>query len=240
MQEVFKMGEQPRIKVVKDGPYIVSGGVPIAVQTIVTDNHGDSVRWAESSLAGADGGEATPAEEYSLCRCGKSRNKPYCDGAHVEARFNGRETASRVKYIDRAERIEGPLMDLTDAEDLCAYARFCHPRGTIWNLTMVDDPRARDIAVQEARDCPSGRLVAWDGKTGRAFEPSIEPSIGVVKDPAQGCAGPLWVRGGIPIESSDGTEYEVRKNVTLCRCGKSGNKPFCDGTHASAGWTDER
>jgi len=39
------------------------------------------------------------------------------------------------------------------------------------------------------------------------------------------------VRGGIPVESSEGQVYEIRNRVTLCRCGKSYNKPFCDGSH---------
>ncbi|HET8688843.1 MAG TPA: CDGSH iron-sulfur domain-containing protein [Methanosarcina sp.] len=39
------------------------------------------------------------------------------------------------------------------------------------------------------------------------------------------------MRGGIPIESADGKQYEIRNRVTLCRCGKSRNKPFCDGSH---------
>ena len=36
---------------------------------------------------------------------------------------------------------------------------------------------------------------------------------------------------------ADGTTYEVRNRVTLCRCGASQNKPFCDATHASIGFT---
>jgi CDGSH-type Zn-finger protein len=49
---------------------------------------------------------------------------------------------------------------------------------------------------------------------------------------------PIWVRGGICIESADGTPYEVRNRVTLCRCGASANKPFCDGQHAAVGFED--
>jgi hypothetical protein len=84
--------------------------------------------------------------------------------------------------------------------------------------------------VEEAGDCPSGRLVVWD-KRGKAIEPVYEPSIGLVWDSQAGKAGPIWVRGGIPIESADGTTYEIRNRVTLCGCGKSSNKPFCDGSH---------
>ena len=43
---------------------------------------------------------------------------------------------------------------------------------------------------------------------------------------------------GIQIESEDGTLYEVRNRVTLCRCGKSSNMPFCNGSHASIKFRD--
>lgn len=44
--------------------------------------------------------------------------------------------------------------------------------------------------------------------------------------------GPYKVEGGVKIVDADGTEYETRKTVFLCRCGGSTNKPFCDGTHS--------
>jgi CDGSH-type Zn-finger protein len=50
-------------------------------------------------------------------------------------------------------------------------------------------------------------------------------------NPQAGVVGPIMVRGGITIEGADGTVYEKRNRVTLCRCGKSKNKPFCDGSH---------
>ena len=103
--------------------------------------------------------------------------------------------------------------------------------GGTWELTeQSDDPDARQKAIEEACDCPSGRLVAWD-QDGKAIEPDFEPSIGLIEDTQAGVMGPMWVRGGIPIESADGKAYEVRNRVTLCRCGKSSNKPFCDGSH---------
>ena len=51
-------------------------------------------------------------------------------------------------------------------------------------------------------------------------------------------SGPIWVKGGIRIEGADGKSYEIRNRVTLCRCGQSSNKPFCDGTHASMHFHD--
>ncbi|MCA1839511.1 MAG: CDGSH iron-sulfur domain-containing protein [Actinomycetota bacterium] len=44
--------------------------------------------------------------------------------------------------------------------------------------------------------------------------------------------GPLLVKGNFTVIDSEGNEFIVeRKNAALCRCGGSGNKPFCDGTH---------
>jgi CDGSH-type Zn-finger protein len=86
--------------------------------------------------------------------------------------------------------------------------------------------------------CPAGRLVLHDKKTRKEIEDHLEPAIGIVEDPARGCSGPLWVQGGIAIESSDGRRYEKRNRVTLCRCGASDNMPFCNGSHASMKFHD--
>jgi hypothetical protein len=78
----------------------------------------------------------------------------------------------------------------------------------------------------------------WDKKSGKALEPEFEPAIVLIEDPAQNCSGPLFVKGGIPIEAADGYQYEVRNRVTLCRCGQSRNKPFCDATHIRVRFKD--
>ncbi|MCX5970001.1 MAG: CDGSH iron-sulfur domain-containing protein [Coprothermobacterota bacterium] len=213
-----------KVKVTKNGPYLVSGGVPLSEQSIRASGNGQCNEWKE--------GKKYPAQETAaLCRCGRSQNKPFCDGSHVKVRFDGTETASQETYSEQAGITVGPSLKLSDAEDLCAGARFCDCAGGTWKLTKrSDDPEARQLAIQEACDCPSGRLVAWD-QDGRAIEPDFEPSIGLVEDTQAGKMGPVWVRGGIPIESADGESYEIRNRVTLCRCGKSANKPFCDGNH---------
>ena len=213
-----------KLKVTKNGPYLVSGGVPLSEQNIRVDADGQCHGWKE--------GKKYPVQEnYALCRCGHSGNKPFCDGSHIKIKFNGAETAGHETYLEQASEIEGPGLKLTDAQDFCASARFCHRAGGTWELTQQSrDPDARRKAIEEACDCPSGRLVAWD-KNGKAIEPDLEPSIGLVEDTHAGKMGPLWVRGGIPIESEDGTTYEIRNRVALCRCGKSSNKPFCDGSH---------
>ncbi len=43
--------------------------------------------------------------------------------------------------------------------------------------------------------------------------------------------GPYQVKGSFDVVDSDGNRFETEKDVSLCRCGYSDNKPFCDGTH---------
>ncbi len=222
----------PKIIVTKNGPYQVSGNLPLDKQYIIPDKNGNPVEWKK--------GETYPQKgNYSLCRCGHSNNKPYCDGTHEKIKFDGTETAGWEKYADRAEKISGPDLDLTDVPELCASARFCHRAGGTWNLTKKsDNPEAKKAAIEEACNCPSGRLVARDKKTGKPFEKNFEPSLGLIEDPEEGVSGPIWAKGGIPIESENGTPYETRSRATLCRCGKSKNKPFCDGTHIEIRFDD--
>ena len=212
-----------KIKVSENGPYLVSGRIPLSKQIIGIDD-GYSYEWRE-------GTQYPLQRNYALCRCGQSQNKPFCDGSHLKADFKEKETASREPYKAQARKIKGPDLELTDAQELCAAARFCDRAGGIWNLTIHSDkPESKRIALEEAQNCPSGRLVVWD-KEGNAIAPKFEPSIGLVEDPQEDMNGPIWVRGGIPVESTDGITYEIRNRVTLCRCGKSSNKPFCDGSH---------
>jgi CDGSH-type Zn-finger protein len=213
-----------KIKISKNGPYLVSGGVPLSRQIIGIDANGYSYEWRE-------GAQYPSPKNYALCRCGKSNDKPFCDRTHIKANFDGTETASREPYRKLARKIKGPDLELTDAEELCAAARFCDRAGGIWSLTLhSNDPESKKIAVEEAQMCPSGRLVVWD-KEGKAIEPKFEPSAAIVEDPQEDMSGPIWIRGGIPVESTDGSTYEIRNRTTLCRCGKSSNKPFCDGSH---------
>lgn len=220
------------IAITKDGPYLVYGGVPLNVETIGTNRDGGSWEWLP--------GKAIEVEErYALCRCGASSTKPFCDGTHKAVGFDGTETASREPFAEQAVATDGPAMVLEDAESLCGFARFCDVAGTIWALIeQTDDADVRKIVAHEAMHCPSGRLVVRDRRTGDALEPQFKPSLGLIEDPPQNCSGPLWVRGGVRVDSADGSSYELRNRVTLCRCGASENKPFCDGRHSDIGFTD--
>jgi CDGSH-type Zn-finger protein/uncharacterized Fe-S cluster protein YjdI len=104
----------------------------------------------------------------ALCRCGDSKNKPYCDNSHIEAGF-------------------------TDDGSL-GTAMLAPGEG--------DDPGAR-------------------------LELSSAPN------------GPLLVKGPIEIQSADGTDAQSGVKGALCRCGASRNRPYCDGSHAAAGFEAE-
>ncbi|MDP2899709.1 MAG: CDGSH iron-sulfur domain-containing protein [Candidatus Bathyarchaeota archaeon] len=65
-----------KITVSEDGPYIVSGDIPLSEQIIVADDAGFSAEWRK-------GEDYSHEESYSLCRCGRSKAKPFCDGSHA-------------------------------------------------------------------------------------------------------------------------------------------------------------
>ena len=52
--------------------------------------------------------------------------------------------------------------------------------------------------------------------------------------------GPLIIKGVKELKKSNGENIEVKDVIHLCRCGSSGNKPFCDGTHRKTGFRDEK
>ncbi len=225
--------EEPKIKVSKNGPYLVSGSVPLSREAIITDKEGVPEKWKEEKKFEAK-------ENYTLCRCGNSKNKPFCDGSHIKTKFDGTETADiNEKYLDNIEITNSPDLILQDNEKICIGAGFCDRNDGTWELTRKSGSKeCRDLAIEQACDCPSGRLVAIDKKTKKPIETLFKPSIALIEHPNHTVSGPLWVRGCIPIESYEGKQYEKRNRVTLCRCGKSSNKPFCDGTHIDVRFKD--
>lgn len=216
---------EKRIKVSKDGPYLISGGIPVMRESITADSEGTALAWRFET-------KFPFMEKCGLCRCGHSKNKPFCDGTHLKINFVGTESAAPEEYLEKPKVFDGTIIKLIDYEELCASARFCHRAGGIWNLVKdCEDPRIKQIMIEESCDCPSGRLVVHDKESGKIIEPNMEKSIVAIEDPQMGVSGPLWVRGSIPVESADGKTYCVRNRMTLCRCGKSTNKPFCDSSH---------
>ena len=228
-----KAPDKFHITVSTDGPYMVYGRPPLSQQFIMPNNEGASWDFVEGDRYGMED------EPVALCRCGGSKNKPYCDGSHDTHSWDPRLVGTGSSLLDGAEPFDGPTLTLTDNEKFCVFARFCDAKGRVWNLVgQSDDPQARDLTIREANMCPGGRLSAWDNKTEKPFEPTYDPSLALIEDPAIRSSGGLWVRGGIPVQKEDGSTYEIRNRVVLCRCGMSSNKPFCNGAHASMKFDD--
>src|SRR3989344_1914279 len=219
-----------KVLIIKNGPYIVSGNVPLSKEIAVVGNSDEPEEWKKVK-------EYPKQESYALCRCGKSNNKPFCDHTHIKVNFDGTETANEKKQI--AQRFSGSELDLIDIPELCSSARFCHfAEGTWSSVENSDNPRSKKIAIQTACNCPSGRLTVCDKHTQKPIEPKFEQSISLIEDPQAGVSGPIWVKGYVNLESEKGTIYKSRNRATLCRCGKSRNKPFCDSSHIDAKFND--
>jgi CDGSH-type Zn-finger protein/uncharacterized Fe-S cluster protein YjdI len=72
---------------------------------------------------------------------------------------------------------------------------------------------------------------AWAGN-GTEVPPSQDPVLQVVCCPD----GPLVFQGAFQLQQAGGRAAPVRRRA-FCRCGSSGEKPFCDGSHARIGFT---
>ncbi len=218
-----------RVVVSENGPYLVYGHPPVRQNYVETDPL--HIPWVYRQ---GRKNYCLETEPTALCRCGRSDNKPYCDGSHDNAPWDPTLTASHASRREGADVIEGPALTLVDNERYCSYSRFCDAKERVWNLVLMsDDSQKREDAIHEAERCPSGRLQVWDNATGRPVELAFEPSIGIIRDTPLGVEGPLWIKGGIPVAESNGEAYETHNRMTLCTCGCSSNKPFCNGAHAA-------
>ncbi|NPV92980.1 MAG: hypothetical protein HPY50_19610 [Firmicutes bacterium] len=98
--------------------------------------------------------------------------------------------------------------------------------------------------IQTIDSCPSGAL-KYSLPPGSAVDPSIAKGVGSVdheKDnpPAVKIRvinnGPLLIEGAVEINGPDGKPLKEGSRFVLCRCGLTGNRPFCDNTHHKQGW----
>ena len=170
----------------------------------------------------------------ALCRCGGSNLKPYCDGTHARIGFSSAKKPNRVP--DRADRYEGAEIVVLDNRGTCCHFGNCtdHLASVFHHETdpFVTPNGAPPEAIEEiVRACPSGALgfikdgVQYEGE-------QREPEIYVAHNAS------YYVRGGIELEGTPMNQGALREHYALCRCGLSKNKPFCDGTHWYAQFSD--
>lgn len=209
------------ITVTRDGPYRVAGSVDLIDHLGVTIPHDGPV---------------------TLCRCGRSMTKPFCDGSHFGSGFTGEKDTRRV--ADSLDVYAGQQVTVFDNRGLCAHSGFCTDRlNSVFHLGIepfVTPSGARlDEILRAVQRCPSGALgIALAGaKDENLTDGRRKPTIEVSKD------GPYRVTGGgvlvdetgVPVARGDGAS---REHFSLCRCGSSLNKPFCSGMHWSVEFRD--
>ena len=217
----------PKITVMPNGPYQVLGNVPLVRKTPVKSDKNEAIGWRTSETV------ETPSAYY-LCRCGASKNKPFCDGTHRQIGFDGSETADASDAASRQTDYVGEGIVVKDDRSLCIHAGFCvNEVSNVWQMSQDSaDPEVRAQIMKMIDQCPSGALAYALEAGGSPVEIELPQEIALTPDSA------IWVSGGIPVLRSDGQPCEVRNRVTLCRCGASKNKPFCDGAHEEAGFME--
>lgn len=117
--------------------------------------------------------------------------------------------------------------------ELCIHSGNC-----FGGLNEVFDPKRRpwvspdgttsEKIVNQVKKCPSGALSYYMNNNAEDAE-AVEVKAETIIEPTRN--GPLLVYGNITVKDSSGTETKKKNATAFCRCGGSGNKPFCDGTH---------
>jgi CDGSH-type Zn-finger protein len=179
-------------------------------------------------------GETWPTDKgVALCRCGGSQNKPFCDGTHGSNGFRDDNRADPAK--DKREAFAGKSITIFDNRALCAHAAHCTEElASVFRYgkePWIDpDGAARQEIIAVIRKCPSGALsYAIDGVEAA---PERAPMVMVTAN------GPYAITGGIELRDVKQGAGASSEHYTLCRCGASKNKPFCDGSHWDAGFKD--
>jgi CDGSH-type Zn-finger protein len=197
--------QKPTIRPAENGPYIVEN-----LETL-------------SSRDGAI--EARP--KMALCRCGGSKNKPFCDGTHKTNGFSSAKEEGRVP--DKRDDYEGDGITVHDNRGICAHAGFCTDGlPSVFRLREEPfiDPKgaSKDEITAQVGKCPSGALsYSVDGTEHRDHDG--DPLIFIAP------GGPYVIKGGCELADIEFGEGASKEHFDLCRCGGSKNKPFCDGTH---------
>jgi CDGSH-type Zn-finger protein len=222
-------GNDKQIIVKPDGPYVVKGNIPLVHKTQVVSEFGEPLTWQKDETL-------VTSETYSLCRCGYTHKKPFCDGAHRKENFEGTETADVQPTASRQSSMPGGThIHVKVDSTLCMESGFCGNRKA--NLQQLvndtEDTGVRGQVMAMIERCPSGSLTYSIEDGGADIEPDFPKQVAVTTEiTSHGpIDGPLWVTGSIPIQRADGQSFESRNRVTLCNCGLSKNKPLCDGTH---------
>jgi CDGSH-type Zn-finger protein len=213
------MATAPKIACLPNGPYyLLNNPEPAPIP----------------NLRRASGAPCITATGVALCRCGGSKNKPFCDGTHSANGFRDANSADPAQ--NRRKSYKGKRIAILDNRALCSHAAFCTDElkevFRHHDQPWIDpDGAAVEEIIATIRKCPSGALgYAIDGVEA---EPPQRPPMVTVTD-----HGPYAITGGIELLGVDFGAGASKEHYTLCRCGASKNKPFCDGSHWDVSFRD--
>jgi len=212
--------EKPKITCLPNGPYYLLNDLTPQVIPNILKSNGDN---------------CTTITGVALCRCGGSNNKPFCDGTHGKNGFTD-ENLSGGEHNKR-DNYTGKQITIHDNRGICAHAGHCtNQLSEVFKLgekPWIDpDGAAVSSIIKTINECPSGAL-SYTVNNIEYRDQDRDPSVMVTKD------GPYAITGGIELIEPAQAEDVSTEHYTLCRCGASKNKPFCDGTHWSVGFKDE-
>ncbi len=185
-------------------------------------------------MTGPDGETMKVKPAMALCRCGASKNKPFCDGSHDQIGYKSQPEDDRTP--DRLRVYQGEKINVHYNRLLCSHAAECVTRlGAVFDTNrkpwIVPDNGERDDIMAVVAKCPSGALSCSEPGDSSQHATAETPGITIEK------AGPYRVTG-VPLENRRSAEGSCAEKYVLCRCGASKNKPYCDGTHHDIKWED--
>ena len=163
----------------------------------------------------------------ALCRCGHSKNKPYCDGSHVNAHFSGEKDPDRRP--DRIKEYFGAQIKVLDNRGVCDHNGACiNFLPSVFRMGVrpwiYPDGDTPERIIELIKQCPSGAL-SYEIDDVRYQDFDRSPALKLVPGAS------IHVEGGIELKDDLGNKPECAEHYCLCRCGQSLNKPFCDGNH---------
>jgi len=170
-----------------------------------------------------------------LCRCGNSKSKPYCDGTHSLTGINGEKDPERDPYKWKDYRGEKIIVHYNLG--VCSHDGTCiRELPAVFNVNkrpwITPDNADPDKIIGVIKKCPSGALSYTFAGEKHIDYYKGSPIIRLARK------GPLELYGGIILKDDQGTTPETYDHYTLCRCGFSKNKPFCDGKHLRNRFSD--
>jgi len=200
--------------------------------SISPDENGPLLVSGLERLQWSDGVAVATRQTLALCRCGASKNKPLCDGSHTANGFTSALSPDRTP--DGVTEYRGAQITVLFNRLVCSASEKCAKQlpevfrkgEKPW---ISPDHADTQRIIEVVRQCPSGALrYAVAGRVGSS--PPRAPAMRIARD------GPYEVEGDVGLSAVAWCEGATQDRFALCRCGQSKNKPFCDGSHHTAGF----